>query len=110
MADIGELVAALPDKTLLLLDDDGPLRTRLGRALEQRGQGQGPDHAVGLQPMPALEPADGGDGLSPPDAVDRPRRVAARGQLLLDVLDLHGQSPSCGTPVSETPAARGVNR
>ena len=35
MADIGELVSALPDKTLLLLDDDGPLRTRLGRALEQ---------------------------------------------------------------------------
>lgn len=37
MADIGELVSALPDKTLLLLDDDAPLRTRLGRALEQRG-------------------------------------------------------------------------
>jgi two-component system response regulator RegA len=37
MADIGEMVSALPDKTLLLLDDDGPLRTRLGRALEQRG-------------------------------------------------------------------------
>jgi two-component system response regulator RegA len=37
MADIGEMVAALPDKSLLLLDDDAPLRTRLGRALEQRG-------------------------------------------------------------------------
>jgi len=37
MADIGELVSALPDKSLLLLDDDAPLRTRLGRALEQRG-------------------------------------------------------------------------
>ena len=37
MADVSELVAALPDKTLLLLDDDAPLRTRLGRALEQRG-------------------------------------------------------------------------
>ena len=62
MADIGELVSALPDKTLLLLDDDGPLRTRLGRALEQRGfevtlaasvaealtilRGQAPAHAV----------------------------------------------------------------
>src|SRR6202040_3344029 len=30
-------VAALSDKSLLVLDDDGPLRTRLGRALEQRG-------------------------------------------------------------------------
>ena len=37
MADIAELVSALPDKSLLLLDDDAPLRTRLGRALEQRG-------------------------------------------------------------------------
>ncbi|MDB5454509.1 MAG: two component transcriptional regulator, Fis family [Caulobacter sp.] len=37
MADINEMVAALPDNSLLLLDDDAPLRTRLGRALEQRG-------------------------------------------------------------------------
>jgi two-component system response regulator RegA len=37
MADLEGAVAALPDKTLLLLDDDGPLRTRLGRALETRG-------------------------------------------------------------------------
>ena len=29
---------ALPnDKTLMILDDDGPFRTRLGRAMEQRG-------------------------------------------------------------------------
>jgi two-component system response regulator RegA len=32
-----EAVAALPDKSLLLLDDDAALRTRLGRALESRG-------------------------------------------------------------------------
>ncbi len=32
-----DAIAALPDKRLLLLDDDAPLRTRLGRALEQRG-------------------------------------------------------------------------
>lgn len=37
MNDISDLVAALPDRSLLLLDDDAPLRTRLGRALEQRG-------------------------------------------------------------------------
>jgi len=30
-------IAALPDKTLLVMDDDAPLRTRLGRALESRG-------------------------------------------------------------------------
>ena len=30
-------IAALADKTLLLLDDDNALRTRLGRALEGRG-------------------------------------------------------------------------
>jgi two-component system response regulator RegA len=37
MADLAELVAALPDKSLMVLDDDAPLRTRLGRALESRG-------------------------------------------------------------------------
>ncbi len=30
-------VTDLPDRSLLLLDDDAPLRTRLGRALESRG-------------------------------------------------------------------------
>jgi two-component system response regulator RegA len=37
MADLSAEIAALPDKSLLVLDDDAPLRTRLGRALEQRG-------------------------------------------------------------------------
>ena len=37
MSDVEERIAALPDKRLLLLDDDAPLRNRLGRALEQRG-------------------------------------------------------------------------
>jgi len=37
MTDLSESVAKLSDKTLLLLDDDAPLRTRLGRALEARG-------------------------------------------------------------------------
>lgn len=37
MIELAAAVADLPDKTLLLLDDDAPLRTRLGRALEGRG-------------------------------------------------------------------------
>ena len=37
MTDILATVAALEDKSLLVLDDDLSLRTRLGRALEQRG-------------------------------------------------------------------------
>jgi len=37
MTDLTEAVAGLADKSLLLLDDDAPLRTRLGRALETRG-------------------------------------------------------------------------
>ncbi|CAN1565673.1 COG4567 Response regulator consisting of a CheY-like receiver domain and a Fis-type HTH domain [Caulobacteraceae bacterium] len=37
MTDLSNLIAALPDRSLLVLDDDLALRTRLGRALEQRG-------------------------------------------------------------------------
>jgi two-component system response regulator RegA len=37
MADLTALVSDLPDKSLLILDDDAPLRTRMGRALESRG-------------------------------------------------------------------------
>jgi two-component system response regulator RegA len=37
MTDLTAAVAELADKSLLVLDDDAPLRTRLGRALEQRG-------------------------------------------------------------------------
>jgi two-component system response regulator RegA len=37
MTDLSSDIAALPDRTLMVLDDDAPLRTRLGRALEQRG-------------------------------------------------------------------------
>lgn len=37
MTDIDAAVAALPDRDLLLLDDDTALRARLGRALESRG-------------------------------------------------------------------------
>jgi two-component system, response regulator RegA len=37
MSNIDSAIADLSEKTLLLLDDDGPLRNRLGRALESRG-------------------------------------------------------------------------
>ncbi len=37
MPDTEARIAGLEDKTLLLLDDDNALRTRLGRALESRG-------------------------------------------------------------------------
>jgi len=37
MTDIADVVAGLADRSLLVLDDDTALRTRLGRALEQRG-------------------------------------------------------------------------
>ena len=37
MDDVLEVVSALADRSLLLLDDDVALRTRLGRALEARG-------------------------------------------------------------------------
>ena len=37
MADLTADIAALADRSLMVLDDDVPLRTRLGRALEQRG-------------------------------------------------------------------------
>jgi two-component system response regulator RegA len=37
MTDYTDEIAALEDKRLLVMDDDAPLRTRLGRALESRG-------------------------------------------------------------------------
>jgi two-component system response regulator RegA len=37
MTDVAPEIANLEDRSLLLMDDDAPLRTRLGRALESRG-------------------------------------------------------------------------
>ena len=37
MTDVSASISELPDRSLLLMDDDAPLRTRLGRALETRG-------------------------------------------------------------------------
>src|SRR3990167_5411587 len=37
MTDLSTTIAGMEDRSLLVLDDDTALRTRLGRALEQRG-------------------------------------------------------------------------
>jgi len=37
MSEVSATITDLTDRSLLLLDDDAPLRTRLGRALESRG-------------------------------------------------------------------------
>lgn len=37
MTDVASHISSLPDRSLLVMDDDAPLRTRLGRALESRG-------------------------------------------------------------------------
>ncbi len=37
MTDVSSDISTLPDRSLLVMDDDAPLRTRLGRALESRG-------------------------------------------------------------------------
>jgi two-component system response regulator RegA len=37
MTDVSSDIANLADRSLLVMDDDAPLRTRLGRALESRG-------------------------------------------------------------------------
>jgi two-component system response regulator RegA len=37
MTDLSAVIADLADKSLMVLDDDAPLRMRLGRALESRG-------------------------------------------------------------------------
>jgi two-component system response regulator RegA len=37
MTDVSSEISSLPDRSLLVMDDDAPLRTRLGRALEARG-------------------------------------------------------------------------
>ena len=64
MTDLSADVAALSDKSLLVLDDDASLRTRLGRALEQRGfeptlVGSVSEALVGFVADRADEPAAG---------------------------------------------------
>ncbi len=74
MTDIEAAVAALPDRDLLLLDDDAALRGRLGRALESRGfqvrqaEGVAAARAAIAQAAPAFAVLDmrleDGSGLS----------------------------------------------
>ncbi|MGE5500948.1 MAG: ActR/PrrA/RegA family redox response regulator transcription factor [Ignavibacteriales bacterium] len=87
MTDAAETIAALPDKRLLLLDDDAPLRNRLGRALEQRGfeVALAESVAQALQEVKANTPAfavldmrlDDGSGLQVVQAI-RDARPEAR--------------------------------
>jgi len=86
-APIEDRIAALPDRTLLLLDDDQALRTRLGRALESRGfvVTAAGSVAEAIEVLKALAPAyavldmrlDDGNGLKIVEAV-RERREDAR--------------------------------
>ena len=86
-ASIEDRIAALPDRTLLLLDDDQALRTRLGRALESRGftVTAAGSVAEAVEILKALAPAyavldmrlDDGNGLKIVEAV-RERREDSR--------------------------------
>ena len=87
MSDLETRVQALSDKSLLLLDDDQALRTRLGRALEARGfevttAGSVAEATEQLRMgAPAFAVLDmrleGGNGLKVVEAV-RERRADAR--------------------------------
>ena len=87
MSDLENRIAALPDKSLLLLDDDQALRTRLGRALEARGfevttaESVADASAILRDKAPAFAVLDmrleDGNGLKVVEAV-RDRRADAR--------------------------------
>ena len=84
---IEERIAAHPDRSLLLLDDDQALRTRLGRALESRGfevtvaASVAEAHEVLRNKLPAFAVLDmrldDGNGLKIVEAI-RERRADAR--------------------------------
>jgi len=87
ISPLEDRVAALSDKSLLLLDDDQALRTRLGRALESRGFAVVTAASV-AEAMEALKTAlpafavldmrlDDGNGLKVVEAI-RERRDDAR--------------------------------
>ena len=87
MSDLENRIAALPDKSLLLVDDDQALRTRLGRALEARGfevttaESVADASAILRDKAPAFAVLDmrleDGNGLKVVEAV-RDRRADAR--------------------------------
>lgn len=87
MQDVAAAITALADKSLLVLDDDAPLRLRLSRALEQRGfdvrQASSVSEAIELvrQSIPAYAVLDlrleDGNGLQVVSVI-RERRADAR--------------------------------
>ena len=90
-ADIANRVAALSDRSLLLLDDDAPFRLRLARALEARGfavmAAESIQQALAIieQTPPAFAVMDmrleDGNGLKAVEALHR-RRADARAIML----------------------------
>jgi len=74
------------DSSLLILDDDGPFRTRLGRAMEQRG--------FSVQTVESISEARAHIGVSAPAfAVLDMRLEDGSG---LDMVDLiHAKRPDC---------------
>jgi len=90
-ARIETQIAAMSDRSLLLMDDDAPFRNRLGRALEARGfvvtMAEGVHHALELieEAPPAFAVMDmrldDGNGLKAVEALHR-RRPDARAIML----------------------------
>ncbi|MEI9902748.1 MAG: ActR/PrrA/RegA family redox response regulator transcription factor [Asticcacaulis sp.] len=80
---IADKIAALPEKSLLLMDDDAPFRNRLGRALEARGFAvtQAESVAQALDVIDRTPPAfavmdmrlEDGNGLKAVEALHRKR-------------------------------------
>ncbi len=80
---IADRIAALPEKSLLLMDDDAPFRNRLGRALEARGFAvtQAESVAQALDVIDRMPPAfavmdmrlEDGNGLKAVEALHRKR-------------------------------------
>ncbi len=90
-AAVSARMATLTDKSLLLMDDDAPFRTRLARALEARGfavvTAEGIQQALGIieQTPPAFAVMDmrleDGNGLKAVEALHR-KRADARAIML----------------------------
>ncbi len=107
MTDISAAIEALPEKTVLVVDDDAPLRTRLGRALEQRGFEVTAVGAVGeagqtvKERAPAFAVLDAREGGAPPPPDNPMSADRVRWEHIQRVYEL------CGHNISET--ARRLN-
>ena len=103
MPEAATEIASLPDRSLLVVDDDAPLRTRLGRALESRGFATrlagSVNEAVDMirAEAPAFAVLDmrleDGNGLKVVEAV-RERRADAR------IVMLTGDNPRTGQAIA----------